>query len=234
MTTSALQTIGVDNAPPTVTLTNPGTPLSGSVILSTTPADADSGIATVTIQRATAGASTWTDVCVIATSPWSCAFATTTVADGLYDLRAIAVDVAGNTATSAIVSARRVDNTISSVSLDDPGSPLRATITLSANANSSAGVGSVLIQRSPAGATTWTDVCGDTTSPYSCPLNTAAGATPDGSYDFRAIMTPTAGAPLTSATIANRIIDNNPARGVDIQAANTPGGKLGKMEVGDT
>ena len=233
-TTSTIQTIGVDNALPSVTLTNPGTPLSGSVILTTTAADADSGIATVTIQRATAGASTWTDVCVIATSPWSCGFATTTVADGLYDLRAIAVDVAGNTATSAIVSARRVDNTISSVSLDDPGSPLRATVTLTANANSSAGVGSVLIQRSPAGAATWTDVCSDTTSPYSCSLNTAGGATPDGSYDFRATMTTTAGASLTSATIANRIIDNNPVRGVDIQAANSTAGKLGKMEVGDT
>ncbi|MCA1684104.1 MAG: Ig-like domain-containing protein, partial [Actinobacteria bacterium] len=182
VTTSTIQTIGVDNAPPTITLTDPGSPLSGTVILTSTPADVDSGIATVTIQRAASGASTWTDVCVIATAPWSCAFATTSVADGLYDLRAIAVDVAGNTRTSTIVSARRVDNTISSVSLDDPGSPLRATITLTANANSSGGVGSVLIQRSPAGAATWTDVCTDTTSPYSCSLNTAAGVTPDGSY----------------------------------------------------
>ena len=114
------------------------------------------------------------------------------------------------------------------------GSPLRATVTLTANANSSAGVGSVRIQRSPAGAATWTDVCSDTTSPYSCSLNTAAGATPDGSYDFRAIMTTTAGASLTSATIANRLIDNSPVRGVDIQAANKTAGKLGKMEVGDT
>ena len=228
-----MQTIGVDNTLPTVSLTDPGTPLSGTVTLTATAADADSGVATVTIQRAPAGGSTWTDVCVLSEAPWSCAFTTTAVADGLYDLRAVAVDAAGNTRTSSMVANRRVDNTISSVSLTDPGSPLRGTVTLTANASSTGGVASVRIQRSPASAATWTDICTDTTSPYSCTLNTAAGATPDGAYDFRAIMTTTAGATLTSATVANRIIDNAVVRGVDIQAANKTGGKLGKMEAGD-
>jgi hypothetical protein len=36
---------------------------------------------------------------------------TTALADGRYDLRAIATDVAGNTLTSTIVASRRVDNT---------------------------------------------------------------------------------------------------------------------------
>jgi hypothetical protein len=171
---------------------------------------------------------------VVSEAPWSCAFTTTAVADGLYDLRAVAVDAAGNARTSSTTSNRRVDNTISSVSLNDPVSPLRATVTLTANASSTGGVASVRIQRSPASAATWTDICTDPTSPFTCSLNTAAGATPDGAYDFRAIMTTSAGATLTSATVANRIIDNLVVRGVDIQAANKAGGKLGKLEAGDT
>ena len=231
--TSAIETIAVDNALPTVSLGNPGSPLAGTVSLTATAADADSGIATVTIQRAPAGTATWTDICTSTAAPWSCSWTTTTVVDGLYDLRAIAVDAAGNSRTSAVVSNRRVDNTISSVSLDDPGSPLRATVTLRANANSSGGVAAVAIQRAPAGAATWTTVCSAPSAPYSCSLNTAAGATPDGSYDFRAIMTTTSGATLTSATVASRTIDNAVVSGTDIQAANKTGGKLGRMESGD-
>jgi hypothetical protein len=111
VTTSALRAIAVDNLAPTVTLADPGSPLSGTVTLATTPADADSGVATVTIQRAAAGGSAWTDVCVRSVAPWSCSFATTGVADGLYDLRAIAVDAAGNSRTSATVASRTIDNT---------------------------------------------------------------------------------------------------------------------------
>ena len=233
VTTSALQTTQVDNVLPTVSLADPGTPLSGTVTLTTTPADADSGLATVTIQRTPAGGGTWTDICVISIDPWTCRFTTTAVADGLYDLRAVAVDNAGNAKTSSTVSNRRVDNTISSVSLEDPGSPLRATVTLNANANSTGGVASVRIQRSPAGSATWTDICTDTTSPYACALNTAAGATPDGLYDFRAVMTTTAGGTLTSATVPSRTIDNAVVRGTDIQAINKTGGKAGKLEAGD-
>ena len=233
-TTSALRTIQVDNTPPTVSLANPGATLSGTVTLTTTPDDADSGVASVTIQRAPANGSTWTDVCVISTDPWTCAFATTAVADGLYDLRAIAVDSAGNTTTSSTVQDRFVNNTtISSVSLNDPGSPLRAAITLTANANSTLGVASVKIQRAPTATTTWTDVCSDTTSPYSCSLDTAAGATPNGVYDFRAVMTTTIGTTVTSATVANRTIDNSLVLGIDVQTTNKTGGKAGKMEAGD-
>ena len=46
-------------------------------------------------------------------------------------------------------------------------------------------------------------------------------------------MTTTAGATVTSATVANRTIDNSAVRGVDIQATNDTGGKAGKMQIGD-
>ncbi len=88
------------------------------------------------------------------------------------------------------------------------------------------------IQRAPTGKTTWTDVCTKTTAPYSCTLNTATTATPDGGYDFRAIMTTTAGGTVTSATVANRVIDNTLVRGFDVDGING-GSTVGLIENGD-
>ncbi len=233
-TTSDLAAIDVDNVLPTITMTDPGATLSGTVTLATTPADADSGVATVTIQRSMAGLSTWTDVCTIGAAPWSCRFNTTTVADGLYDVRAIAADAAGNTRTSSAVTLRRVDNTIvSTISVEDPGAFLSGTVTVTANATALGGVASVRIQRSRAGAETWTDICTDTTSPYTCAFDTTTAATPDGRYDLRAIMTSNLGATTTSATVANRTIDNTPVRGVDVQTINATGGTSGRPDAGD-
>jgi hypothetical protein len=233
-TASDIVSVEVDNLAPTVTLTDPGATLSGTVTLATTPADTDSGVAGVTVQRSPTGLNTWTDVCSSAAAPWTCRFTTTTVSDGLYDLRAIAVDAAGNTKTSATISARRVDNTtVSTISLDDPGAFLRGTVTLSANANALGGVASVRIQRAKAGTTTWTDVCTDSTPPYACAFDTTTAATPDGTYDLRAIMTSNLGVVTTSATVANRTIDNTAVRGSDVQAINKTGGTLGRVEAGD-
>lgn len=232
--TDLVEAVGVDNTAPAVTMTNPGATLSGVVTLSATASDADSGVDRVIIQRSPAGAGTWTTICTATTTPFGCRFDTTTVADGLYDLRAIATDVAGNTTTSAVVTNRRVDNTVSTVSMDDPGQYLRGTVTLTATANSSAGIASVRIQRAPTGRTTWTDVCTDTTAPYSCPLDTTNGATPDGGYDLRAIMTTSAGATLTSATVTNRIVDNTAVRAHDVDSLNRTGGTVGRVENGDT
>lgn len=231
--TAVIEGVLIDNTAPTVTMTNPGSPLSGVVDLTATAADEDSGIATVAIQRAPAGGTTWTTVCTASVAPYRCRFDTTTVADGLYDVRAVASDVAGNTTTSATIANRRVDNSVSSVSVNDPGDFLRGTVTLTANANSNVGVASVRIQRAPTGKTTWTDICTDTTAPYECTLNTAAGATPDGSYDFRAIMVNGTGATTTSSTVVGRMIDNTPVRGHDIDAINGTG-TLGRPDSGDT
>ena len=132
------------------------------------------------------GSSTWKSFCTVTTAPYSCRFDTTMIADGTYSVRAIATDVAGNATTSAVVANRVVDNTVSSVAMEDPGTYLRGTATLVATASSTAGVTSVRIQYAPTGTTTWTDVCTDTTSPYSCAWYTTTVA--DGSYDVRAIL----------------------------------------------
>lgn len=228
----SLADVQVDNRAPSVTMTDPGSPLSGVVTLAAEASDADSGVSAVTIQRSPAGKATWTDVCTATTSPYACRFDTRTVAEGAYDLRAVAIDVAGNGAASAIVQNRRVDNTINSISLEDPGAYLRGTVPLLANASSTAGVAAVTIQRSVAGKATWIEICRVQTAPYSCAWNTTA--VPDGSYDLRAVMTTGAGTVLNSALVAARNVDNTAVRGVDVQAANRAGGSLGRLESGDS
>ena len=230
--TDSIPDVLVDNRAPSVTMGDPGSPLSGVVTLAAEASDADSGVASVTIQRSPAGKGTWVDVCTATAAPYSCRFDTRTVAEGSYDFRAFASDAAGNASASATVQNRRVDNTISSVSLEDPGAYLSATVTLTANASSTAGIASVAIQRSPAGKATWTEICRVATAPYTCAWNTTG--VPDGSYDLRAVMTTASGTVVNSATVAGRQVDNTAVRGLDVQASNRIGGTLGRIEPGDT
>ncbi len=100
-----------DIAPTAVTMADPGSPLRGAVTVSGTASDAGLGIAAVRFQYRLGGGSIWTDGCVDSSFPYACGLATPSIADGVYDLRAIAADVAGNVATSATVANRTVDNT---------------------------------------------------------------------------------------------------------------------------
>lgn len=220
----------VDNTAPAVTMLNPGSPLAGSITFEATATDADSGVAQVVLQ-AQLGTGTWKDLCTVTAPPYSCRYDTTQLLDGTYSFRAVATDAAGNATTSALVTNRVVDNTVSSVSMTDPGAYLSGTVTLGATANSTAGVTSVRIQRAPNGTTTWTDVCTDTTAPYTCSWNTTTVA--DGLYDFRAILVDGTGKVTTSATVSARRVDNSPLRGLDVQTANG-GATAGKLEANDT
>jgi Bacterial Ig domain len=109
--TSALRTVRVDNGVPSATLTDPGTPLQGSVALTGTASDAGSGIVSWTVQHRPAGGGAWTDVCSATASPFTCTWDTTAVADALYDVRAVARDAAGNEFATTPVANRSVDNT---------------------------------------------------------------------------------------------------------------------------
>ena len=108
LTTSGVA-VTVDSTPPSVTLIDPGTPLSGAVTLHAASPDADT--ARVELQRSPAGAGVWTTVATDTTPPYTGAFDTTTVSDGLYDFRAIARDGVGNVSTPSVVASRRIDNT---------------------------------------------------------------------------------------------------------------------------
>lgn len=229
-TSAVVRDVLVDNLAPTVTMVDPGTPLSGTRTLETTPGDAHSGVAQVVVQAAVAGTSTWTTLCTVTAAPYSCRYDTTRLTDGTYSFRAVATDVAGNSTTSTTVANRVVDNTVSSVSVEDPGAYLSGAVTLTANALSSAGVASVRIQRAVSGSTTWADICTDTTAPYSCLWDTTTAT--DGLYDLRAVLTDGAGRTTTSVVVTARRVDNSPLRGYDVQTSNGGAG-AGKLDSGD-
>jgi hypothetical protein len=231
-TSSTVTNRRVDNTAPTAGVTDPGTPLHLTVTVGATGTDGGSGVASVKVQRSPAGAGTWTDICTDATSPYSCAWDTTGVTDGLYDLRAITTDNAGNATTSSTVTNRRVDNTAPTAGLTDPGSPLRQTVTLNATGtDGGSGVLNVAIQRAPTGTSTWTTICTDTTSPYSCSWNTTGVS--DGGYDLRAVTTDNAGNATNSSTVSNRVVDNTAPTATDIQTGVT-GTTAGLPQQGDT
>jgi signal peptidase I len=230
LTSAVVANTLVDNLAPSVAMQDPGSPLGGTVTFAATATDTLSGIAGVVIQYALAGSTTYKNLCSIAAGPYSCVFDTATLPGGTYSFRAVATDAAGNTSVSVVVTNRVVDNTVTSIVMNDPGAILSGNVTLTAAASSTAGVASVRIQGSPAGTASWTDVCLDSSSPYSCGYNTTAA--PDGLYDLRAIVTDGVGRSTTSAVLANRRVDNTAPYGYDVQTTN--GGTAGKLDSGDT
>ncbi|HEY8844671.1 MAG TPA: Ig-like domain-containing protein [Gaiellaceae bacterium] len=219
--TSAVRTVTVDNTNPSGTLTDPGANLRGSAPLSGTGSDGSgSGVASVAFQRSAAGAGSWTTISTDSTSPYAGTWDTTGVSDGLYDLRVLVNDVAGNSAASAIVTNRRVDNTNPSGSLTAPAASAvvrGAAVTVSSNStDSGSGVGTVSFERSPAGANIWTAIGSDSTAPYSVSWNTTSLS--DGSFDLRAVTTDVAGNALTSGTVTVTVDNTNPTGSITAPA----------------
>ena len=104
-----------------VSLTDPGSPLRGTVALAATAAS-DRGIASVRFQSSPAGASTWTDAVHRQRRARTPATSTRpAVADGLRDVRAVALDTAGYTPHRRPSPSRRIDNTAPATSADRPG-----------------------------------------------------------------------------------------------------------------
>ena len=219
----------IDNtAPATPTLTNPGATVQGAAALSGTASDGSGGVTWI-VQYRTAGGGTWTDACSDATSPYGCTWATTGVADALYDLRALSRDAAGNETSSAELTDVRVDNNGPVLAFPDPGSLLRATVNLIATASDPAGVQSVVFERSPAGAGTWTEICTDAATPFTCAWSTASLA--DGSYDLRARATDTVGH-ASEVVVAARQVDNTAPIATALDSGNGGGGP-GVLAAGD-
>jgi hypothetical protein len=195
--TDASGSFRVDNTPPTAVLTDPGANLRGTVDLASTASDSGSGVDTVTYERSAAGAGTWTSI----PASWN----TTSVSDGLYDLRVVVVDRAGNRTNSAPRAGIRVDNTPPNVTLDNPvsNSDVAATVTLASTATDTGSglAGPVTYEyrtASPVGAWTATPAAWNTT------------LLPDGGYDLRATAVDRAGNTKQSNVAANVRVDNTP------------------------
>jgi hypothetical protein len=110
-TTSAASTVSAaaDWTAPQVTLTDPGSPLSGTVVLEASATDPEGSPTTIRLDISSAGSGQWSELCTSSTSPASCSWDTTTVPDGLYDIRATATDSSQNTAEDMIADVT-VDN----------------------------------------------------------------------------------------------------------------------------
>ena len=96
----------VDTANPTGSITAPAAAavVRGLTAVSSDSADAGSGVQQVVFQRSPAGFGTWTAIDTDTSAPYSVGWATGSLADGSYDLRAVTTDLAGNTRTSATVN----------------------------------------------------------------------------------------------------------------------------------
>ena len=128
------------------------------------------------------------------------------------------------------MTARVVDNTGPALAVTSPGM-IRGTKTINATATDATGVAAagVTLQYSLAGANSWTTICTDASSPYSCSWNTA-GRT-EGAYDIRATASDTLGNQSTSA-IVSAYVNNTGPTGTDVQGTN--GNVNDKLDAGDT
>jgi hypothetical protein len=207
--TSAAVTVTVSNTPPTVALADPGAVLVGNVTLSAT-AGGPSAISQVAFSYAPTGTQTWTTIGTDATSPYSAAFSTTAVSDGLYDLRAVATNAAGATATS-IVTNRRIDNSAPNGAMTGPtaGAFVRGVVHLSSNSSDAgSGVVNTVFQAAPAGSGSWSSLGADTTTPYGVDWDSTSVT--DGGYDVRVITTDGGGLATTSPSISITVDNASP------------------------
>jgi hypothetical protein len=209
----------VDNFAPSVSIGAPAANVSGSVGLS---ASADGDTVQVTFERRPAGGGGWTTVGTDLASPWDATFDTTAVADGNYELRAIAVDAGGNSGTSSVVGTR-VDNTSPSGLLTAPGGgstvgssavPLEAT-----GSDGGSGVASVTWQARQSGVGSFGDIASDSGSPYSATWDVTS--LPSVPHDLRIAVTDQAGNTFTSSSITVNVDSTAPT-----VSLNNPGSPL--------
>jgi hypothetical protein len=197
-TSTAGVSISVDNFAPAVSVSSPGANIRGTVTVS---ASADSDTTQVTFERRPAGGGGWTTIAVDTGAPWSAAFDTTTVPDGQYELRAIAVDAGANSGTSSAVTTR-VDNTNPSGVLVRPNDGSRvggSAVTLEATAtDAGSGVASVTWEAMPSGGS-FSAIASDSSAPFTATWDVTG--LPSIAHNLRIVVTDAAGNTFTSGQI---------------------------------
>lgn len=200
-----------DYHPPRVSLTSPGATVQGSVQVQAVASDTGSGVARVVIEYAAAGSAAWTALCTDPTAPYACAWDTTGLADGDYQLRATATDLVGSTATSVVVPTRVANP--ATVELATIADAVRGTVTLAATVTGAGGrsTSSAFQYRAADALPTdgWTTVagCGAVTGPSPSCLWATAGLTDV--VDVRVVTT------VGTGTAAPRVEDVQPDVSVD-------------------
>jgi Bacterial Ig domain/Bacterial Ig-like domain len=199
-TTSPTRNVSVDNLSPTPTLADPGQNLSGTIALS---ASSDPDTAQVDFERRPAGGGSWVTIASDTTTPFGTPIDTTTLADGLYDFRAVATDQTGHSGASPVRSNVRIDNTSPSGSMTAPaagatvGGPSVALGVSASDAGS--GVASVRYEVRPTGGGSFSTITTTSRSPFDATWDATTVLT--GSYDLRPVITDQAGNSITGPTI---------------------------------
>ncbi|MGB0872739.1 MAG: hypothetical protein ACPGYP_06330 [Solirubrobacterales bacterium] len=217
-------------SPTAVTIASPPALLRGSITLSGSASDTVSGVMEITFQYKPSAGSTWLTGCLATAAPFNCVFDTTSTADGLYDFRAVASDHAGNATASAVVTARLIDNTAPAATMTNPGSHIRASVTLSgSSSDGGSGVTASTIEYRALGGGAWTTACSSATASVSCRFNSTSVL--EGDYEMRVTSTDAAGNVGYSAIWSPVRIDNTRPTAADVQTVNN--GTLGRPEAGD-
>lgn len=199
-TTSSPVSVTVSNASadttaPTVSLSAPasGATVSGTVTVS---ASASDNVGVTSVQFTLNGVNLGSPD---TSAPYSISWNTSGAANATHALRAVAVDAAGNTTTSAARSVTvnnvSADTTAPTVSLSAPssGATVSGTVTVSANASDAVGVTSVQFTLDGVDLGT-----ADTTAPYSISWNTRSSS--NGTHTLRAVARDAAGNTRTSSS----------------------------------
>ncbi len=146
-------TVTIDTQPPGGAPLDPGSVLTGTVVLSDpSPSDSGAGVASVAFQYSPHGAGTWTTIGSATSAPWSASFDTTAVTDGLYDLRELISDAASpaNVTTIDLSGPKAIDNTPPSsavVTAPAAAANVSGTVTLTATASdATSGVGQMVFK----------------------------------------------------------------------------------------
>src|SRR5439155_4386448 len=200
-TTPAITNVRVDNTPPTTSIDDPGANLRGTKSLTAAASDTGSGVSQVDFQISPAGANSWTTLGSTATSPYGLSFDTTSYADGVYDFRTVATDVAGNVFYGSPVANRRIDNTPPTATMGNPGSPLRTTVTLSSTTGDAGGSGLASVQYEASRN-------GGAYTPIPATWNTAGSG--DGTYSLRVVATDAGGHGSTFHSVPRLRVRNSP------------------------
>ncbi|HYK06325.1 MAG TPA: Ig-like domain-containing protein, partial [Gaiellaceae bacterium] len=242
----------VDNTAPAASVTAPagGAYVSGTVAVDASATDGAtppaSGVSAVRFEVRPAGAGAYsvfgTQTAPVAGATYRQTLATTSLADGLAELRVVVTDVAGNETTSAL-STINVDNDAPVVTLVDPGSAVASSVNLIAT--SSADTTDVTFRYRPVGSgVTGTAIGSDSTAPFAVTWTTAPAA--EQQWELIAVATD-GGGNVTTSTARTVLVDRTqpsgsvaapvagasvggPAVAVAATAADTPGSGVTLVE----
>ena len=188
----------IDNTRPVTTDNAPSGAQNHDVTVNLAATDNLSGVGVT--EYSLDGGSNWTtgtSVTVLAAS-----------GDGTTTITYRSHDLAGNVELAKSTSVT-IDTTAPAGGVNDPGSVLHGTVSLTASP-SDPDVASVQFLYRPAGPGAYTPIATDTTAPYDVPWITTGPGTPDGLYDLEIIVTDTAGNSTTVALSAKTIDNTSP------------------------